>query len=488
MANGSKIKVRTASEQPIKQDNDPGKSKPAAANTKTPSGQQVSSHSSKVIQPPGGASGTASAASTPQSTKPEPAEKIEQATASTEVGQAADSTSGSTKLTQEELKALEQDMASNPIPGAVAEPPAPTAEDVKEESSQISQPTTQPQPVPSGAGIIPPPVVPQPAAGRRFNSKRIAIIAGIIILGIAAFWGYLQFLAPRLALANYVEGLGKLKTGSYSLNVIFRGDSGEGVEDTQGQVAVEATATGDFDNREAGNTIIGANLDGKVDLGGFKTGFNVDAVVAGDVVYVNVGRLSVLGLFGGQQGQQQDAWFSYDVNNLVAAGGCSAGDFAAYENFLANRYKDFIKLSDTKRVSLLPESVDGARAAHYSGRIDPVSLQTYLNEANKEIPERCRNEDSDFEDMKNLEITYDLWAGRSLDRLKLVVVDNEHGTTTEITLTTRDYGKDISIDVPSDAQPFEGFDDLLRGAAGGAAAPTPDGSEFIAPDAEVEVQ
>lgn len=467
-----KVKVNIGKSQPAT-DAPPAKDKPAAASDPaTNQDKDKISRRGNTIQPLSNAQ--ASSGSTPTPKK-----------------KTASAPAGDLKFTDTEVKALEKDIKNKPMPEATstaaneptqaasaptsasqpatlasppgirpegnaapatAPPAAPSPPSVKPAQPQSSPPPPQPQSSghTNGGTIAPPPGA---LKGKPNRKRNILLALTVIVLGALLFFAYLQFLAPRLALARYVDQVKGADTGKYAANVAFKRQSGDSTE-----TALSLTAEGEFDATDAENSKASSNIEGTFGLGGASASLRAEGVIDGDTLYVNLGSLTLFGLFG--SGEGGDAWFHYDLNQLVAANDCSEEDYEAYSQYLGDGFLKQLDVNNPKRVSLLPETVDGYRAAHYAGTIDSASVRAGLDEANRQLPEQCRSQNDAFEGVEDFDITYDLWSGSDFDRLFLKFTNREDGSVVEFTLTTRDYGSDVTIDVPADSQPLEGLDGL----------------------------
>lgn len=212
-----------------------------------------------------------------------------------------------------------------------------------------------------------------------------------------------------------------------------------GTVDVGGQ-AVTVNGNGDFDNTaHQGSVHSDFNVAG---LSG-----TIDEVLDGTTIYMK----SPLFADGLPKGK---TWLKLDLQKVGAAKGI---DFSALMS--QSPQQAFAQLESSGQVHEVgDETVDGVDATHYTGTIDPSKLA----------------QGAKVEALTGAKYgPYDIWIGKDdgyVRRVKLSYSLKPKGATTRETITTTmdfsDFGKTVSVAVPSDADSYDATNASIAGLAG----------------------
>lgn len=480
--NEDQVEVKVSKTRTMAQRSSSGQSSGKSGNTSAKSqqagsGQTVSSRG-KTVKPdnPKVTAKQNKARNAPKPTSSNPPTKAKQEGSSTP--------DAKLKLNREEIAALEDDMEQgSPMPGATYTPPEENNQDSKQDQNNGADNNGG-----TGSDNQAQPDEPQKKSGK-WKLKTLLTVLGVFIIGVLGVLAYLQFIAPKLALAQYFEKTQQQETGNYDLTAAFFSASSDD-EDKAADVTIKAS--GAFDERNPDASKLSAELEGSVSLGGSGSfSLKSDLVMEGTTLYID---LASLNLFGPPSQAEEEQWSRLDLAQAGGGQGCSQEDYQKLSAYFEEEALNTLSVSDTKRESLLPTTVDGRRAAHYSGAVDMDSVKKLLQGTSGIASEQCTGtvSEEDLQELDKYNVTYELWRGRDFDRLKLVLTKDD-GSSVELTLTTDNYGDDVTIEVPEDAEPFDLLDGLLQNVqpGGSSAVPAPGGgdtSNFVAPDVELETQ
>ncbi|HEX7259908.1 MAG TPA: type II secretion system protein GspG [Candidatus Saccharimonadia bacterium] len=331
--------------------------------------------------------------------------------------------------------------ATAPSPGDDMPPQTPVAK---------PSPTTSPT-----SSVMPARLLPDVPS--RKPSRKILIVLGVIILlgggvGVSAaklFW-YDPLHAPTALFEKMIDA----KTGQYSANISYKSQAGS-ASFLGDKITVSATGSYDVTDEDKPKS---ANAF-KIALGQFKIA--ADMITVPKTIYFKLSNSDFLSGFGLQLGT---SWYKYPLSEDTSKDKCKQTRTKS-GSFMGVTLPKDVPLKDTSRVGLY-ETIDGHMTSHYKGTVDLDKLVAHLKEVNKELPAECKI-DFGKEDIKNLEVTYEMWRGKDFDRLEAKIVSKgEDKSTTTLTIDTKAYNKSVSIVEPKDAKLFDLFGAESTGTGG----------------------
>jgi hypothetical protein len=198
----------------------------------------------------------------------------------------------------------------------------------------------------------------------------------------------------------------------------------------QGQ-SVVITADGDFDNAQhAGAMTVHANLQG-VDV-------QLDEVLHGTTIYMKSPLLQSAIPAG-------KTWLKIDLEKLGKSRGFDFSQFSGQDPS-----QSFQQLEASGSVTEVgDETIDGVDTTHYRGHIDPAKLPPAIAKLGATYG------------------PYDVWIGKDdgyVHRLKM-----SYGIKAQkirMTMNVSDFGKDVTVVVPSDADSVDATSKSLQGLGG----------------------
>lgn len=137
-----------------------------------------------------------------------------------------------------------------------------------------------------------------------------------------------------------------------------------------------------------------------------------------------------------------------------------------------------IKIKDAQRVGLLPEEIEGIRAAHFRGTISGKQIDSVLTGIERQSHKICPddfpkvpNEREPDKAIVDYDFRYDIWNSRKFNRISILATNKSDKTNYSFSLSTSDYNDEsIVIKPPKDPVSLEkllesllqgGFNDLL---------------------------
>lgn len=308
------------------------------------------------------------------------------------------------------------------------------------------------QPVPA-APVVPPPIPPiapaplnppvSPPTPRRLNRKKLSLITGLVVLllllSAGAVYGFV--VAPRLALAGYLQRLAGAKTSTYASSMSFQSNEGyKFALKLAGSNDLTDIAKPKLDVKITGqlSTQGGVVMPGEASQGG---SLNGQLRLIAQTVYFKIQSFSLLSNFFPIEISKD--WYKYKLESGEDARKCVQGKDAILTEVP-------VKQAAFKGL----DTINGAKMLHYTGTIHNAKLQKAIDNANKKLSADCKL-DISADDYKTVSVTYHVWHGWNKDRVQFNIVDSKAKTTVQATIDSGGYNQPVKIEVPSGAKDFE---------------------------------
>jgi len=327
-----------------------------------------------------------------------------------------------------------------------------------------------PEPVnqPAVVGLVPPVadsvqssqpgLTPSLAAKQPRRKLTLALIVGVplLLVGGSGAYAYNAYqIAPSHALVGYLNKLVNSKTGKYSGTITYRGDSGDG--SSLGISKVDLTVTGAYDIVDQKNPKADLTLGGSAGTYGVKAQLRTLDKAA----YFKLDSLDLVQNFGLTLSKD---WYKIAMDDNAEASKCTSQSSKNSKNFLGSQVLTDLPLKNVKAVSLW-ENIAGHRTTHYSGELNVAKLQSYIDNANKDLSADCKITLS-AKDLEHTTISYDLWSGTDFDRMRIKANDTESKSQIESTIDTSGYNKSVKIVAPANAKELKDVLSALYGSDG----------------------
>jgi hypothetical protein len=279
------------------------------------------------------------------------------------------------------------------------------------------------------------------------------VVAGVVVVAIAASAAYGYVVAPPMALGGYLKTLVGAKTVAFALSDTTSGDgyhvtlkaNGKGDITAPSKPKVALTASAQITSGSAGESASGS-VSGQLK-------------VVDQTLYFQLGTISYLTQL--LPIKISDSWYKYELGDTDTGKCLSKGKESG--SFLGSQVLTDIPVKNTHFAGL--DTIAGGKAWHFSGTVDNAKIKAAIDKANKQLSADCKIDATD-DDFKNVVITYDLWRGFGKDRLKIDADDTKDKTKSELILDTSDYNKPANITAPAGAQDVKTLIQQLFGSLG----------------------
>jgi len=286
----------------------------------------------------------------------------------------------------------------------------------------------------------------------------LIILIIVLVLATLGLIAYQHFYAPKQALASYFKKLSSTKTASISGQLSLTSEAPT--------ITTETNFNGGIDLSDNANPKWKLEYSGSLNLEDIASNLRGNAVFSGRSLYLRIDEFDKASELGLEVSPNQ--W--YKLQSGSTASGCSKEDYVKAQQFIQSELLPSLALVNPRRIGWLPETIEGIRAAHYRGEIDSEELRGQFKALNSQMSEDCRSQnfDNTFIDFADATITYDVWRGKELDRLK-VNIKNPTNSELNLVLTTSDYSNpQMVVEPASDSSLQELLDNLFKSILGQA--------------------
>jgi hypothetical protein len=293
----------------------------------------------------------------------------------------------------------------------------------------------------------------------RKGLRWLLILLVVLFLATGSVFAYLEYVAPERAVQSYVSKLTQVEATAFNGRLDLKSASSEA---EKGAFSASTRFSGQYNGKNSEDERFDVTIDGNIGYLGVNVDVKLALISAESALYLRPEQLGPLEtLFG--QSDISNHWyklpFEEDENGSSTLGfedrDCTDEDLAAIENYIQNELSTRLKPQDLNRVGLLRENIDGHSVTHYSGVLKGEQIIQIIEEINQKLSEDCREDVEDAEELRQVNMIFDLWTSDNFDRLQLNISGLKAFENLNITLDTHGYNQEFDIQVPTDSKLFE---------------------------------